>query len=151
MRRGAPLRRVTPLLSSSPLSRSAPLARISRLRTYAEFREYRAVVTAAERLARAVLRRRSGGLCEGCHREEATDYAHRVSRAQGGPWCPANALHLGRGCHRWSHAEPVAARSVGWLLCSTDDYLTFPALLPCIGWAYLTPDGDVVPVDRSAA
>lgn len=140
----------TPLARSSELARTAPLARTSRLRTHAEFRAaYRPVVTPEEREARAVVRARSMGLCEGCQRAPSTDYAHRVGRAQGGPWCPANALALCRGCHVWSHGTPVEARSVGWLLRSTDDYLTFPVLLSR-GLVLLRPDGTFTPTERSA-
>ncbi len=145
MKRGSPLSRYTPLVSS------VPLARTGRLRTLAEFRAHRPVITPEERRARGIVRARAEGLCEGCRREEATDYAHRVGRAQGGIWCPSNALHLGVACHRWSHTEPIMARSVGWLLRSTDDPATFPALLPVVGLVLLTPDGSTVPVDRSTA
>lgn len=141
----SPLARRTPLAPGVPLARSAPLARTSPLRTHAEFRAaYRPVVTVEERTARDVVRARSAGLCEGCGRAPATDYAHRVGRAQGGPWCPANALALCRLCHAWSHDQPVMARSVGWLLRSTDDPLTFPVLLPR-GLVLLGTDGVYLP------
>lgn len=108
-------------------------------------RASRPTVSREEREARRLVRERSEGTCEGCGRAPATDYAHRVGRAQGGPWCPTNALHLCRPCHSWSHAWPVEARSVGWLLRSHDNPQTFPALLHGRGLTYLTTDGDYRP------
>lgn len=153
-RTGPPARRTplvarTPLAPGVPLQRSAPLARTSPLRTHAEFRAVRPVITADELTARATVKARAAGLCEGCQRAPSTDYAHRVGRAQGGPWCPANALALCRRCHEWSHGTPVEARSVGWLLRSTDDYLTFPVLLPR-GLVLLGTDGTFTPTERGA-
>lgn len=156
MKRTGDWGRNVPLTSTTPLSRSTPLPR-SRVRTLAEVRASRPTVSREERHARKLLAARSGGTCEGCGRAPATDYAHRVGRAQGGLWCPSNALHLCGGlaaalarpgalsCHAWSHANPTEARSVGWLLRSTDDYLTFPALLPVHGLVLLRPDGTFTP------
>lgn len=142
--RRTPLVNRTPLTSTTPLSRSTPLPR-SRVRTLAEVRASRPTVSREEREARKLLAARSGGTCEGCGRAPATDYAHRVGKAQGGPWCPANALALCRRCHEWSHGTPTEARSVGWLLRSTDDPATFPALLHGRGLNLLTADGGYRP------
>ena len=85
-------------------------------------------VTSAEQLARQIVRDRAGGICEGCGKAPATDWSHRVAEGQGGPWDAANGLHLCHSDHMWGHTEPLAARKLGWLLLSTDDFLTFPAL-----------------------
>lgn len=154
LRRTGDLSRYTELRSYTPLSRTGDLSRTTpmrRVRTQEEVRASRPTVTAEERLARAVVRLRAAGLCEGCGRAPATDYAHRVGRAQGGPWCPANALALDRACHEWSHSFPVEARSVGWLLRSHDNYLTFPVLLPAHGLVLLGTDGTYIPAERTAA
>lgn len=134
--------RKSPLTRYTELARTGPLPRV---RTLAEVRASRPTISRDERDARAVVRARAAGLCEGCQRAPATDYAHRVGRAQGGPWCPANALHLCRPCHGWCHANPAEARTFGWLLRSTDNPLTSPALLYGRGWTYLTVDGLYVP------
>ncbi len=155
------LRSTTPLPRTGELSRTAPLRRVSRVRTQEEVRASRPTVSAEERLARAVVRLRATGLCEGCGRAPATDYAHRVRRGPG-KWCPSNALHLCGGlaaslarpgalsCHGWSHANPTAARSIGWLLRTTDDPETTPVLLPR-GWVRLHPDGSITPVQQGDA
>lgn len=147
------LRSTTPL-SRSELSRSEPLRRALRLRTQAEIRASRPPVTPAEKWARDTVKARAAGVCEGCGAAPAEQYSHRVGRGQLGPWHPANALHLcgdlgGRpgylGCHLWATRERVMSRSVGWVIYSTDDYLTFPVLLPHHGWVVLTADGGYRP------
>ena len=79
-----------------------------------------------------------------------TEYAHRVGRAQGGPWCPSNALALCSRDHRWCHANPAKARDLGWLLRSTDDPLSVPAVMAWRGWFLLANDGGLTPTERTA-
>lgn len=82
-----------------------------------------------EREARAIVRARSNGVCEGCRRARATDWSHRVSRAQGGPWTPSNGLDLCHPDHMWLHLNPAAAGELGWYLKSWQDPLTVPAVV----------------------
>jgi 5-methylcytosine-specific restriction protein A len=52
-----------------------------------------------ERSTRAAVKGRSGGICEHCLMQRATDMHHRISAGTGGWWSPANILHLCRLCH----------------------------------------------------
>lgn len=107
-------------------------------------------VTPAEREARAVVTARSGGWCElgifcsgGAY---ATDWSHRIGRAQLGPWNAANGGDACRLCHEWAQTHPTEARErTGWILRSTDDFLTFPVHHAVHGWVQLRPDGSTRP------
>lgn len=146
-----PLTRRTPLTSSSPMARAAALTRGVQMRRRARIRADRKPVTAAETAARRIVAERSHGLCEGCGRAKATDWSHRKAEGQGGPWCPSNGMHLCRGCHSWAHANPAAARSVGWHVLSGHNYQTTPALISRRGWVLLSPAGDITPTEKGAA
>lgn len=156
--RKKPLRSSKPLVPGAPV-RSAPLARRSSVSGVASglvvgrqpLKPSRPKVTAEERNARKVLAARSEGRCEGCQREPATDWAHRVARSQGGPWVASNGLHLGRGCHGWAHANPVRARELGWILRSTDNPRAVPAFLAGRGFHLLADDGEITPTEGAAA
>jgi hypothetical protein len=113
-------------------------------------------VSPEERLARQLVGKRIGatidspGACEGCDREQATDWAHRWSRGQGGIWCASNGLALGRRCHSWQHANPIDAQVAGWTIVPEGDEVPVPAEIPVFtryrGWVRLLPDGSVVRV-----
>jgi hypothetical protein len=113
----------------------------------------RAKVSPEERNARKVVRARSGGLCEGCGVRPARDWAHRVGRGQQGRWCASNGLDLCNpaGCHDRAHASPSWARERGWILLSTQDPATEPALLAGRGWVLLNNDGTTERVEKRAA
>jgi hypothetical protein len=147
--RRVPLRRGGPLPRSSLPLRRTGLVSTSAL-TRKPFVAKPAKRSPEETRARAGLRRRSGGRCEGCPADVATDYAHRTGRAQGGLWCPSNALHLCRRCHSWAHSEPEMARSVGWMVRRSEDPATIPALLHGRGWVLLNPDGSMTSVEGGA-
>jgi hypothetical protein len=55
---------------------------------------------------RQAVRGRSGGICEYCSRQRATDMHHRISVGIGGWWSPAQILHVCRGCHMWITDHP---------------------------------------------
>lgn len=137
MRRGGPLRRKTRL---SP----APLA--ARLTRRVQLRARRRAAGPEEKHARELVAARSGGSCEGCGRPGPIDWSHRVARSQGGPWSASNGLALCRPDHEWAHANPVEARSVGWMLRRHEDPATAPALLHGVGWVLLGDDGSVTPI-----
>lgn len=63
---------------------------------------------------RARIRRRSGGRCEGRVLDvcigKAQHVHHRKLRGQGGQNDEATLIDLCEPCHRWAHANPVAAR-----------------------------------------
>lgn len=106
----------------------------------------RARVGVGERVAREVVRHRSGGVCEVCGAARATDWHHRKNRSQGGRWCPANGMDLCRGCHHEITVNPEWAYAQGYMVRSTVDPAAMPALYRgCLAW--LLPGGDVEPVD----
>jgi hypothetical protein len=73
-----------------------------------------------ERSTRAAVPSRSGNICEFCQKQRAREMHHRVSRGVGGPWCPANILHLCNGCHGDATRNPTWARGMGLIVKSTD-------------------------------
>jgi hypothetical protein len=138
MRRSPMAGRRTPLTAVTPLRRTAgpvrtPMARRAPQRTTQE----------AE--ARRLVALRSLGICEGCGRHAAQDWAHRIARSQMGRWCPSNGLHLCArgGCHDRAHASPVWAREMGWILRSGSDPATEPVWLAAHGWVLLALDGSM--------
>lgn len=95
-----------------------------------------------ETKARELLRERSRGRCEGC-RGAATDYSHRrtVAVPDEHQWCPCNALHLCRTCHKWAHDNPEKARLRGW---HVSRYMDTPSDVPAAiitGWVTLDCEG----------
>jgi hypothetical protein len=162
--RRTPLKRGGPLPRSSMPLRRAPLVSTS-VPARKPMRRKPAERSPEEIRARKLVAARSGGICEGCGRAPATEWAHRVGRAQGGPWCSSNGLHLcssgdprspwggGLGCHEWSHhaGNRVEAESIGWMLRRHHNPATTPALLHAVGWVLLHPDGSTTSVERTAS
>lgn len=139
MKPGKPLRRRSALRPGGPLKRRTPIRR-PRLRTV------RAVVSAAERVGRKVVKARSGGLCECCGMRRATDWQHRKNRSQGGDWSASNGLAACRLCHRWIHDNPRAARARGWSVLSGLNPAEIPVRRRVDAWVLLADDGQLVPV-----
>ena len=86
-----------------------------------------------------------------CGRRPATDAHHRLNRSQGGAWEITNLLHLCHQDHMTATVNPALACSRGWSVRSTQIPAEQPVWLAGRGWSFLTPDGDVVPAERSAA
>ena len=143
------LRRVTPLRASSPPPRSATAPR------------RRSGMSPEEREARDLVAARAAGRCEGCGRPGVCEWAHRVGRAQGGPWRATNGLWLcgdltgghapttGGGCHPWSHSRagrPVCERR-GWILRHHHGPATTPVWIFGRGWVLLAADGSCTPAE----
>jgi hypothetical protein len=68
-----------------------------------------------------LIRERSGGVCEGCGIERATQIHHRKYKSRGGRGNPANGLHVcgfgnAGGCHGIAHTAIGQER--GWSLGS---------------------------------
>ncbi len=104
-----------------------------------------------ERLARRLLRQRSGGWCEVDRAARSTDYSHRIGAGVGGTWSVANAIAMCREHHTWLHAHPALARAGrGWRLLSTDVPVELPALLAG-GWFLLDVEGGATQVDEADA
>lgn len=151
MKRGKPLARRTPLRVRQALARRSRLSRVTALGVAAVGRPGRPKVTREERHARKLLRARSGGLCEVCQREPATDAHHRQNRSQGGRWEITNLLHLCRREHQHITVSPAVSYERGWSVRSTDDPAAVPVFLAEHGWVYLTATGGHIPIERKAA
>ncbi len=97
---------------------------------------------------------RSGGMCEVCGLERAWDKHHRHPRKSGGTkrdWIglPSNALDVCRSDHNLIDSRRHLARLFGWLIPEGKD----PAECPVMyrgGWAWLTEDGRVEPIEQVA-
>lgn len=75
---------------------------------------------------RPAVQARSGGVCECCCKARATEMHHRIPRSVGGPWTPANIVHVCHDCHFWMTEYPQAARAKGWHLYSTESPTRIP-------------------------
>lgn len=112
---------------------------------------------ADEARGRELVYGRSAGRCEACGARRAGSWSHRLSRAQGGDWNPANGLHTcgdgTSGCHGQIESEREFARLLGWRLLRGEDperhlVLMFGPLGR--GWYQLAGDGAVRLVTASA-
>lgn len=75
------------------------------------------------------LKKRSGGVCEGCGVNVAVQAHHRQFKSRGGSGLLSNALHLcGSGNHTGCHgiAHTVIGEQLGWSIRSGYD----PAVVP---------------------
>lgn len=152
-----PLERKSELRNTKPLEAAQSLKRKPLVAK-------RPVVTPEEKLARELVEARSGLRCEGCGRPGPCEWAHRVGRAQGGPWTAENGLWLcgdltgghaptsGGGCHPWSHSaagRPVCEKR-GWILRRNQDPLMTPVLIAGRGLVLLDAVGGVTPYREAA-
>lgn len=160
MKRGGPLRRYTPLLARAPLRRRSELRRSAfqvagksaegkpAVRTPKKKQEIsggsaglRASRHSIERDSAAIVRERSGGICEiqldGCT-GRACEMSHRIARGMGG--ChgvakrisdrPADLMHSCSSCHRLitERAWEVGAEEKGLILRHGCDAAREPVL-----------------------
>lgn len=89
------------------------------------------MIEAAYAVSRELVHRRALGRCEGCRLRlapEAMAFHHRLPRQPRRDDRPSNGLGLCVKCHGWTHQNPKAARSLGWII-SRDD-LRSPAEIP---------------------
>lgn len=103
-----------------------------------------------EARVKAIVRERSGEVCEGCGAAPATEFHHRKYKSRGGLGTVQNCLHLcgwgnHTGCHGLAHGADAPE---GWSLHSWEDPTISPAAL-AVGLSYLSPDGAYVPVDET--
>lgn len=114
--------------------------------------------------SRALVRARSGGMCEVCGLTPATNIHHRRARGMGGTrraiHTPDWLLHLcgsgTQGCHGYVEAHPELSYAKGWKL----RYYQHPSTAPVeltprwyisdsppvqLRWVLLQPDGTVKP------
>lgn len=98
-----------------------------------------------ERIARKLVRERSGGLCEMCGALPATNFQHRQNRSQGGQWTSANGLDVcgsgTTGCHGRIHANPATAMRKGWTVSREHDPVEVPVFLRRFGLVLLDNEG----------
>lgn len=153
MKRGGPLKRHTPLNPGRGLLRGTPLSRAARLKTSARAPRPRSrpSVTRDEVDARRTVAQRSGGVCEICGQQRATNWHHRQNKGQSGAWRAANGLHLcgsgTTGCHGHVTANPAKARAYGWSVRSTQGPADVAVWLYGRGWSVLTDDGAIAPAE----
>lgn len=102
---------------------------------------------------------RATNRCERCgHSVENVRAAvhHRRPRGMGGTSrpgtnSPSNLLLLCDPCHLSVESGRQISRERGWLVRQEHDPARQPVWLAGRGWSYLTHDGQVLPVERSAA
>jgi 5-methylcytosine-specific restriction endonuclease McrA len=87
---------------------------------------------------REEIRQRDGNCCARCGHGGALHVHHRVRRSQGGKDDSPNLITLCEPCHRWTHANPMAARREGLLLSRSTD----PGAVPVDHHQF--PDGPVL-------
>lgn len=111
LERKTPLATVTPITAAKPKPKASSRPR-----------------DPAEGPCKAVVKRRSGGMCEICGRRRGESVHHRRKQSQGGPWTPSNCLHLcgdGRGpdgCHGTITNTREQYYKDGWLVYSWEDW-----------------------------
>lgn len=76
--------------------------------------------TWTERSTRPAVTGRSGGKCEYCGKR-GTEMHHRINRSVGGPWCPANIVHLCSEDHTRVTINPAWAKERGLSLTSRQE------------------------------
>lgn len=137
VRQRKPLRRRTPLTQATNRPRrQGPEPAATRSRPSGP--------ESQETECRALVSRRSGGICEICGSYPAADKAHRLARSQGGQWDAANILDACRTCHAANHANPDRAYAHHWHLCRGEGPTTTPTWLCRAGthcWVLLSNDG----------
>jgi hypothetical protein len=157
---GGPLARRTALTATTPLHRSQTA--VSRPNTVPVPRRkapaYTGALWSSESRAKRIVRERAEGRCEmGCGMP-GHDWSHRRSRAQGGPWHPANGALACRRCHRACEVDaPILADLGGWRIVHRDpDLTTAPVYLQAwgdrsAGWYLLTETTVVIPAPWAPA
>jgi hypothetical protein len=93
-------------------------------------------VTPEERAGRKGVRRRAEvdfdgvivRLCECCGDRPGTEWSHRIGKGQLGRWDISNGLWACSQCHQWMHANPNAAKALGWMVHPEGDPLTVVVL-----------------------
>ena len=149
MKQRKPLTRSTPLRAKTSLDRSTPLVRGPvKPRKPATW-------TPKQRKDRALVKARSGGLCELCGHVSATNIHHRRPRRMGGSRLPdtnqpQNLLDLcgsaTTGCHGVIEENREHAYSMGWLVRDGVDPAAMPILRRGV-FVWLRSDGTHVPVE----
>jgi hypothetical protein len=107
-------------MKRSPMKRRTPLKLVS---------EKRRTENSRREVAKRIVAKRSGGLCEAAAliatvdpvsasqcRKKAVDFHEKLKRSRGGAIDdPANIVHCCRPCHDFTEAEPALATECGLL------------------------------------
>lgn len=91
--------------------------------------------------ARQALQVRDRGQCVRCG-ARAREVHHRRRRREGGHEL-ANLVSLCGKDHRWCHAHPSEARSLGFIVSAYDDDVADAPIRAYYGWVRLTSEGGV--------
>jgi hypothetical protein len=148
--RKSPLRSKTSFVGSTPADRSARLTRKA-------ITAKRKPVAPEETAAKAVVRARSGGVCEICGVARAENFSHRLAKGHGGPWLASNGLDACgwgnySGCHgERVHQQPTEAEQAGWLVRSGHDFRTIPVQHAWLGLVLLHDNGSTTPFEEKRA
>ena len=155
MKQRKPLQRKTPMPRGSGLRRSSDGTQPGR--GWSPTKPRRAPATAEEKRARAVVRARSGGVCEVCGMARASNYQHRKNRSQCARselWAPSNGLDVcgtgTTGCHGGIHGSPRWAYDLGLMVASYLDPAAAPVYRLGV-WVRLDDEGGVTRVGIGGA
>lgn len=99
-----------------------------------------------EAKCRAIVKERSGDICEICSRR-AQQMHHRRNRSQSGKWTPANILHICVEDHVWIGANVAAAVRNGWSIQGTQEEPWQVSVMYRGCRVNLYDDGSVMPSD----
>jgi hypothetical protein len=153
LKRKTPLARGTSWLARTPFRSKAKAGSVETSSGPVKPRRRTGPVTTGEKLARALVKIRSGGLCELCG-APATEYQHRKAKAHCSKaelWAPANGLAVcGHGniwgCHGLIHQNPTWAKSHGYTVASCLDPHEVPVRKDgLLVWFF--DDGSTEPLD----
>lgn len=117
----------------------------------------RYVDTGPDAATEALVAERSGGMCEICGQEPATEHHHRVPRGMGGTDDPrvnlaSSLLHVGRPCHEYAEQHRAEALIAGWLVSRYSDPAATAVLIERGSrWTYLSTDGRYLDAPEVAA
>lgn len=105
-----------------------------------------------EQDARRLVRERSGGICEVCGCQRATNFQHRRAKSHAGPWTASNGLDVcgmgnTSGCHGYIHQHPTEACVEGWTVKSWDDETVIPVRHAVFGLVLLDDEGGWTPAE----
>ena len=108
--------------------------------------------------ARRLVRERSGGICEVCGVNRATNYQHRKGKAHCSPeemWAVSNGLDVCghgnvSGCHGLIHQNPTGAVKNGWTVNSWADPKSTP-VFRMSKLVFLDDEGGFDPVEERVA
>lgn len=151
-RRRKPLAAKSQLNPGKPLARKKPMPNGGGLKAAANPPKPKSSRrTGPPKAVMAILRERSGGMCEigavCAGKGAATDPSHRIAKGMGGTKdprsnTPSNNLHACRACHDLAEGDPAGAYARGWKIRrGVADPKDVPVWHWVHGWVYLDDQG----------